>query len=280
MSTNQASKTEYALGHSEHEIKRLERQGDYFRDLTRDLFVRAGVRQGMRVLDYGGGAGDVAMLVSEIVGSSSEVVSFDRSGEAVSKARTRATERGFGHIRFIEADEGTLQDVLGSERFDAVVGRLILVFQKDPAAALRKVMRYVHTGGIVAFHEYDQDAGCWSQPRLPLFEQLFSWIIETFRRSGMVTDAGRVSRVFREAGVQAMRIVREGQVTDGTDPLAHPFLVDIMRTMLPLAEKSGVTTAAQVQIETLLDRLSLESTRAEARWIPAYMVAAWGRVPA
>jgi len=279
MSTSQESNPEYALGHSEHEIKRLGRQGDYFRDLTRDLFVRAGLQQGMRVLDYGGGAGDVAMLASEIVGASGEVVSFDRSSEAVSKARARAAERGFGRIRFIEADEGTLGKVIGSARFDAVVGRLVLVFQKDPVAALRTVMSYAHAGGVVAFHEYDQDAGCWSRPQMPLFEQLFSWIIETFRRSGMVTDAGRVSRTFSEAGVQAMRIVREGQVSDGTDPLAHPFLVDIMRTMLPLAEKSGVTTAAQVQIETLLERLNEESTRTGARWIPAYMVAAWGRIP-
>ena len=94
----------------------------------------------------------------------------------------------------------------------------------------------------------------------------------------MVTDAGRVSRTFHEAGVQSIRIVREGQVTDGTDPLAHPFLVDVMRTMLPLAEKRGVTTATQVQIDTLLDRLNAESDGTGAHWIPAFLVAAWGCV--
>jgi hypothetical protein len=52
-----------------------------------------------------------------------------------------------------------------------------------------------------------------------------------------------------------------------------------MRTMLPLAEKRGVTTAAQVQIDTLLSRLNAESDGTGAHWIPAFMVAAWGRVP-
>jgi hypothetical protein len=52
-----------------------------------------------------------------------------------------------------------------------------------------------------------------------------------------------------------------------------------MRTMLPLAEKRGVTTAAQVQIDMLLSRLNAESDGTGAHWIPAFMVAAWGRVP-
>jgi hypothetical protein len=52
-----------------------------------------------------------------------------------------------------------------------------------------------------------------------------------------------------------------------------------MRTMLPLAEKRGVATAAQVQIDTLLDRLNAESAGIGAHWIPAFLVAAWGRVP-
>ncbi|HEY2391033.1 MAG TPA: class I SAM-dependent methyltransferase [Candidatus Angelobacter sp.] len=268
---------EYTLGHSDHEINRLERQGDYFRDLTRDLFVRAGLQKGMRVLDYGGGAGDVAILAAELVGPSGAVVSFDRSPEAVSKARERAAACGLQSVRFLQADEETVRDLLGPERFDAVVGRLVLVFQSHPEIALQKLMSYLHPRGIIAFHEYDQEGGCWSQPRLPLLEQLVAWVIETFRRGGMLTDAGRVLQHFHKAGIESIRIVREGQVTDGANPLAYQFLIDIMRTILPLAEKTGVTTAQQVQLESLLDRLKEESQGKGAHWIPAFLVAAWGR---
>lgn len=272
------SETEYALGHSDHEINRLERQGDYFRDLTRDLFVRAGLKEGMRVLDYGGGAGDVAMLAAELVGPSGAVVSFDRSPEAVFKARKRAAARGLQAVRFLQADEETVRELLGPERFDAVVGRLVLVFQSHPEIALQKLMSYLYPRGIIAFHEYDQEGGCWSQPRLPLLEQLVAWVIETFRRGGMLTDASRVSQYFHKAGIESIRIVREGQVTDGTNPLAYQFLIDTMRTILPLAEKTGVTTAQEVQLESLLDRLKAESQGRGAYWIPAFLVAAWGRV--
>jgi len=274
-----SNQSEYALGHSHDEIRRLERQGDYFRKLTRELFVRAGLREGMRVLDFGGGAGDVAFVAADLVGLSGTVVSFDRSAEAVLKARTRAAELSIQTVSFFEADEVTVREMLGTTQFDAVVGRLVLVFQKDPAAVLRTLMSYGRHGGIVAFHEYDQDEACWSQPKLPLLEQVSMWVIETFRRGGMITNAAKVARTFRDAGVQSARIVREGQVTDGSDPLAHLFLVDIMKNLLPLAEKRGVTTPADVRIDSLLERLKAESTAVEAHWIPAFLVAAWGRIP-
>ena len=273
------NQSDYALGHSAAEIRRLERQGDYFRELTRELFVRAGISKGMHVLDYGSGAGDVAFIAADIVGHSGTVTSFDRSGEAVLKARVRADEKGYDNVHFVEADEATLADRIQTRRFDAVVGRLVLVFQKDPVISLRQLMSYAKPRGIVAFHEYDQDGACWSSPRLPLLEQLASWVIETFRRRGMITNAAKVAATFRDAGVIDLRIIREGQVTDGSDPLAHPFLVDIMRNLLPLAEKSGVVTLEEVQIDTLLDRLNAESMAMQAHWIPAFLVAAWGRAP-
>jgi ubiquinone/menaquinone biosynthesis C-methylase UbiE len=269
--------TEYALGHSEHEISRLGRQGDYFHDLTRNLLLRAGIHEGMHVLDYGGGTGAVAMLVADIVGPSGAVVSFDRSPGAVAKARQRVAERQLEHVSFVEANEVTLRDTIQAQKFDAVVGRLVLVFQPDPAAALRAVMDFVRPGGIVAFHEYDQDGRAWSQPRLPLFERTANWVIDSFRSGGMITDAGRVARTFRDAGVRSLRVIREGQVSD--DPFDHSFLVDMLRTMLPIAEKNGVATVAEVQIDTLLQRLKDECQGTDARWIAAFMVAAWGRVP-
>ena len=57
MATRQSS---YALGHSEHELERLSRQAEVFAPFTRQLFEQAGISSGMRILDVGCGAGDVA----------------------------------------------------------------------------------------------------------------------------------------------------------------------------------------------------------------------------
>ena len=52
----------YGLGHSEREMGRLSAQARIFEPFTRRMLQQSGVSQGMRVLDVGSGAGDVAFL--------------------------------------------------------------------------------------------------------------------------------------------------------------------------------------------------------------------------
>lgn len=47
--------------------------------------------------------------------------------------------------------------------FDAFVGRYVLLYQPDPSATIRSLLRSVKPGGIVAFYEFDSrgpDASC------------------------------------------------------------------------------------------------------------------------
>src|SRR5262249_62416923 len=87
----------YALGHSEHELERLSRQGKAFEAFTRQLLVQAGISSGMRVLDVGSGAGDSSFLVAEFVGCDGEVVGVDREplavGWAIEIGRASCRER-------------------------------------------------------------------------------------------------------------------------------------------------------------------------------------------
>jgi hypothetical protein len=56
------------LGNPDAALARLMRQGEVFRPLTRRVFVEAGITPGMRVLNLGSGAGDVALLAADLVG--------------------------------------------------------------------------------------------------------------------------------------------------------------------------------------------------------------------
>ena len=67
----------YVVGRSEGEARRLERQAELFELPTRRLFEAAGISSGMKVLDLGSGAGDVAFLAAELVGPTGRVVGVD-----------------------------------------------------------------------------------------------------------------------------------------------------------------------------------------------------------
>src|SRR5258708_37784578 len=84
---------EYLLGHSERELDRLQAQARLIDPVTRRFFHDAGVGPGMRVLDVGSGAGDVAFLVADLVGDSGEVVGADRVAAALGSAPTRGAGR-------------------------------------------------------------------------------------------------------------------------------------------------------------------------------------------
>ena len=73
---------DYVLGHSEAELRRLTTQARLIDPMTRRFLTSAGLAEGMRVLDVGSGAGDVAVLVDAMVGPTGEVVGTDTSSRA------------------------------------------------------------------------------------------------------------------------------------------------------------------------------------------------------
>ena len=83
----------YVLGHSDGELERLVAQARLIDPITKRFFADAGITAGMRVLDVGSGAGDVAFLAAGLVGETGEVVGNDRAAAAVDRdAQGRGTE--------------------------------------------------------------------------------------------------------------------------------------------------------------------------------------------
>src|SRR5687767_68910 len=79
----------YVLGHSKQELIRLERQARIFAEATDDVLHRAGIREGMTVLDVGCGVGDVTLAAARMVGPKGGVIGIDRAEEALQTARAR-----------------------------------------------------------------------------------------------------------------------------------------------------------------------------------------------
>jgi SAM-dependent methyltransferase len=122
----------YEFGSGEDELARLEVQGKALALATRMIFAAAGIRAGMRVLDLGCSAGDVAFVAADLVGPEGCVIGVDRSTQALGRARLRAGQRGLTQVEFV------IHDPAPGGSFDAIVARLILMYVPDPAAVLRQ----------------------------------------------------------------------------------------------------------------------------------------------
>jgi cyclopropane fatty-acyl-phospholipid synthase-like methyltransferase len=81
---------QFGTGVGDDELARLEAQGRSLAVPTRMILAEAGIRPGMRVLDLGCGAGDVAFLAAGLAGPGGSVVGVDHSAEALARARLRA----------------------------------------------------------------------------------------------------------------------------------------------------------------------------------------------
>ena len=274
-STAKNTSRPYALGYSESEFRRLTLQGEFYRDLTVDVLQRAGIGTGMHVLDIGCGVGNVSLLAAELVGPRGSVLGIDRSTEATKLAAWRAAEAGHHQVRF-EATE--IDAFLPQQKFDAVIGRLVLVYLPDPAAILRRLAGLLRPGGILAFQEM-MIAMTRSVPDGALWNRSIGWVIDTFARAGLDVDmGGRLYATFLAAGLPAPRMISTARVEGGAQSMAYEVLAATVRSLLPLAERLGVATAAEVEIDSLAERLRREAVESNACIMPPPLVGAWTRL--
>jgi hypothetical protein len=144
--------------------------------------------------------------------------------------------------------------------FDAVVGRCVLFFAREPAALVRRLTGYLRDGGIVAFQEpANATLAPMSLPRSQLLERLWGWILETYRRAGMDLYMGlRLRSIFAEAGLTAPTMHLDAAAGGGPDWPGYEYMARLIRTILPQITQLGVATEQDVGIDTLADRLRAE----------------------
>src|SRR5438128_110207 len=95
---------DYLMGQSEEENQRLVEQARILALPLRRFLEDAGIGPGMRVLEIGSGAGDVALVAAELVGPSGTVTGVDMNGALLEKARERARSAGLGNVTFVVGD--------------------------------------------------------------------------------------------------------------------------------------------------------------------------------
>ena len=231
----------------------------------------------MKVLDVGSGVGDVAFLVTELVGPDGKVVGVDMDGTALAKARERAARLRLRNVEFVHGDIRT-SDLPGP--FDAAVGRLVLLYFADPVAALARIAAQVRSGGIVAFQEIEMnDAAVQATYGDSLAGKVALAICRTFAAAGVrVNMASELRHTYMAAGLGKPELLGEFVVGGGPDFAGYSWLANTMRSLAPMARKVGISLEPLGDLDTLTERLRCgAATETRDFWSPPY-VGAFARI--
>jgi ubiquinone/menaquinone biosynthesis C-methylase UbiE len=267
--------TAYVMGHDDRERRRLRLQASILNPLTEELFHRAGISSGMHVLDVGCGVGDVSLLAARLVGRYGLVTSVDIDPRALETVEARASAEGIENIKCIQAD---IQNWRPGRKFDAVVGRHILIHSPDPLAVLRGCAASLHERGLAVFHEFDFSVVHRSWPPAPLRDRLMDVFDRFFARAAVSNIGSRLWTLLMEAGFERPDCRSEYPISGGSDSVYYEWISESLRSIQARAVALNIIRDGQFDVDTLEQRLREEAT-AHNSCIPApAMIGAFARL--
>jgi ubiquinone/menaquinone biosynthesis C-methylase UbiE len=265
------------MGHDQRERRRLVLQASILNPLTEQLFRRAGISSGMRVLDMGCGVGDVSLIAARLVGRSGSVTSVDIDPAALDTLQARASAEGIGHIERVNAD---IHGWEPTSRFDAVVGRHILIHSKDPVGVLRSCAAALHARGLAVFHEYDFSVVHRGWPPTPLCDRLMDVFDRFFAAVACSNIGSRLWTLLLEAGFERPDCRAEYPLSGGSDSLFYEWIAESFRSIQARAIDRGIIAQGEFDVDTMEDRIRKEVVAANSCIAAPAMVGAFTRLRA
>jgi hypothetical protein len=162
-----------------------------------------------------------------------------------------------------------------------VIGRHILIHTPDAPEILRKAVSVVHTGGVIAFQEFDLSSSPrHGYPEMPLMFRMQELIGEFFRRAVTRPNMGmQLPFLMQDAGLPPPECRAESCIDGGPHSPFYEWLAETMRSLLPRVETLGIVSAAELDIDTLEDRLRKEALETRGFAVLQPMIGAFARKP-
>jgi SAM-dependent methyltransferase len=139
----------------------------------RRVLVNAGLKEGMKVADFGCGVGVVTRMLAQMVGASGSVTGIDVNGDQLEEARELCSVAGLSNTSFLEAS--ACETGLPRESFDLVYCRFLLLHLPDPISCLIEMRDVLKPGGILVVEDGDlATAGSIPETSFDRFADLFT----------------------------------------------------------------------------------------------------------
>jgi SAM-dependent methyltransferase len=221
--------------------------------------------------------GDVAFLAGEIVGPRGWVLGVDRDSAGLEKARERSHQQSCSS--WVSFEASNLAEFDTADQFDAIVGRYILLYQQDPGATLRRLLKFLKPDGIVVFHEMDFADPRSSDPPCAFWDEVYALLGEAFRRAGHPPDYGRrMAKAFLEAGLPFPTVLAESLAGGGPESSLYRWIANTLISVSPRLEQLGLALPEGVTAdETLAKRLEDEVVAAGSQILGPIQFGAWAR---
>jgi len=143
----------YALATGAAAVRRLHVLHDIYAPAGRRVLLDAGLREGMKVADFGCGVGVVTRMLAEMVGPSGSVTGVDVNSQQLTEAAAWCESRGVMNTAFVKADACRTGLPRGS--YDLVYCRFLLLHLPDPMGCLREMRDVLRPGGIIVVEDGD-----------------------------------------------------------------------------------------------------------------------------
>ena len=119
--------------------------------------LKAGLKSGMHVADFGCGVGAMTRNLAALVGPNGKAVGIDMHEPQLAEAANVCAGYGLSNVSFWKADACDTR--LWDNMFDLVYCRFLLIHLPDPAACLREMKRVLKPGGIILVEDGDLSSG-------------------------------------------------------------------------------------------------------------------------
>jgi hypothetical protein len=158
------------------------------------------------------------------------------------------------------------------------------MYAPDPLEALRRVLRNLRAGGVIALQEsvIEYDGPVLIEPPDCLAAKVVGWFRAGFKHAGVHPRMGlRLFGLMRTAGLEpAPEIDMLVPIQQGPEGALFSTLTSVVRSQIPAIVASGIATEAEIDIETLEQRLVAD---APATGVVGYFnsghVGVWAKKP-